>query len=795
MKRTWKGFYTIACILCLLCFTALSGCGAPPPNQMESAYAQKERTELSVTEDTTKQEKEKHLELYSDNLFREKSITNISAVKGDINQVFSLGTTVYIYSTSWSDTIQVEDSSAENVNVLVEEGNGNNGYIYEYIYALDLQSADQPTLNLLYTQCMPDTTWLTSFCVGQDESLYQLYTINMDGEGTVAYTIKKEGKEESTTLELVDPLEGDDSYLINLLVDEARKQYYLCGDRYVYGFDYAGNKVFSVEMDGWISGLISSNSDSLLCQCGTDYGTDVYEINLNETEKKASKMPVHFSYNEIVTLFPGQKYLFNYYSEDGIYGFDAKENEFVQLVDGNSENIKMSTYGQVCELSNGDFFANTYEFENETQINRLRYLQKLDPSEVTERIPITLSGVYVSDKVRQKVLDYNDSQDKYRVIVKDYMNQDYPYQALEDSLYNGEASDLVFFSGVISEKFITQDLFLDLYPYMEQDSEIQKEDFYENILTAFETDGKLYHLSPFVDLCAFIGRKKDIERNSPFTIQDLIEVEKSYGEKARSFYFSSGNSVVNEFVCANPSLFLDWKNKVCHFDTEEFSQLLEYGREYPTGDEDAVWSYDNESQEEMVRNKHLIFTQRLAIEMLEIPLFDEIYGEEVAFIGYPNSVSNGLAATAVEDMAISKNCENPEGAWEFLRTFYTQEQMTKDTYENGYGDLPIRKDAFDALILKNSSIEYYTDSLGIQVDTPDYGYYDVVGVDVGAKPLSKEDGAKIRTIMRSVDHLYEYDYDLAEIISSQTAKYYEGQISAQDTVNSLQELVSEYMKK
>ena len=103
-------------------------------------------------------------------------------------------------------------------------------------------------------------------------------------------------------------------------------------------------------------------------------------------------------------------------------------------------------------------------------------------------------------EIKDYILENNANQDEYEVVVVDYKeSEDDDYNAQIDKmsmdLISGNGPDIIYFYE--NEKnnennFIAKNVFTDLSVLMEEDGDIKKEDFWDNIIKMHEVDGKIY---------------------------------------------------------------------------------------------------------------------------------------------------------------------------------------------------------------------------------------------------------------------------------------------------------------
>ena len=103
--------------------------------------------------------------------------------------------------------------------------------------------------------------------------------------------------------------------------------------------------------------------------------------------------------------------------------------------------------------------------------------------------------MWIDSNVKKAIIDFNKTNEKYRITVKEYGENVEDYQTaltqFNADLTTSNCPDIISLSNVDFHMYVSKGILEDLYPYMEK-SGIHKEDYLENIMKAYEEDGKLY---------------------------------------------------------------------------------------------------------------------------------------------------------------------------------------------------------------------------------------------------------------------------------------------------------------
>ncbi len=141
-----------------------------------------------------------------------------------------------------------------------------------------------------------------------------------------------------------------------------------------------------------------------------------------------------------------------------------------------------------------------------------------------------------------------------------------------------------------------------------------------------------------------------------------------------------------------------------------------------------------------------------------------------------------------------KSCKYPEGAWEFIRDTY----FTEDYYYgwNGLASFP----ALDKYLTEKTELEKTEQTIedettGEQITA--YSYY--LGTDedyVYYEPFTEYEAKKYDDFVReAVKHRRNYNFTVRDILSEELTAYFEGERSAEETAEVIQNRVSIYVSE
>ena len=169
-------------------------------------------------------------------------------------------------------------------------------------------------------------------------------------------------------------------------------------------------------------------------------------------------------------------------------------------------------------------------------------------------------------------------------------------------------------------------------------------------------------------------------------------------------------------------------------------------------------------------------------------LEDGKFGGEVTFIGYPVSNGSGTVISANNTFAITTKAKNPQGAWEFVKYFLS------DEYQNEVGgNFPVKLSAYDKLMQEAKEKPFYMDENNNKVEYDNTYWIGNTSVNIGVN--TDADNEKMMNLIKSATSVYSYDTDLMKIITEEAAAYFAGQKSVDEVADIIQNRASTYISE
>ena len=467
---------------------------------------------------------------------------------------------------------------------------------------------------------------------------------------------------------------------------------------------------------------------------------------------------------------------------------------------------------------------------------------KYDPT--NERKIINIACMYLDYDVRQKVLDFNKTNTEYRIRMTDYSqyntgdDNSAGITKLNTEIIAGHIPDIFIVQGVMPiSQYSGKGVLEDLTPYMERD--FGKDAFVEEFFNTLRSeDGKLYEIYSHFTVSTAMGLKKIVGDSDSWTFEDMKNALAKLPEGATVMddYYSRENAV-QAFMYNNMNRFVDWSTGKCSFDTQEFIDLLNFVKSFPTQEEvDASHNEDYKwepSISKVSSGKQLLLeTGIYSLDDFRGNTFYLLDGEP-SFVGYPGMGSSFVAADM--GFAISAKSEYKDTAWEFIKYLLTAEYQ-EDRIWNG---LPTNKAAFEKLFEASKTPNYIDPALsdenaednagidakeasaiggghweenirysefnkgtvneqGWKEEPKTYTWYydgDDKEWEIPVFAMTEQEEQAIRSLISGITVFSRYDRSLSDIIDEEIQPFFEGQKSAEDTAKMIQSRATIYVNE
>lgn len=519
----------------------------------------------------------------------------------------------------------------------------------------------------------------------------------------------------------------------------------------------------------------------------------VYDLE-KDTLGEPADMPASYGWNGFGTMSAGANSDLIFTMGDGVYTYNQGDAEVTKKMDFVNSDVNISNFYGLVELDK-DRFVGIFNENYGEELKGALFTYR-DPADIPDKAVIVFAGNYVGSDMRQRVVEFNRSNDNYRVVLKEYdsYNSYDDYTAgvtkLNNDIVTGGMPDILITDGLPIENYIAKGLLADIGSLIEQDPELSQVDFMQNVFDAYSVEGTLYYVVPNFSVATMVAKTSLVGDRTGWTLEEMQQVVSGMGEGAQAIGEVTREGFMSMAMqyCGND--FIDVKTGKCSFNSDNFINMMEYAKTLPEEiNWDSLYSDDNywTTQESQYRDNRTLLMQLWIgnIRNLNYQLNGNI-GEPVTFIGFPTESGKGSYINANQSYVLSAKSANLDGAWEFIRYYLTEEYQREENY-----GLSIHKQIFMEQAQEATKKPTYTDENGQEVEYEET--YWINGEDIPLPPLSQEQVDQIVNFVSSVDRAYYYNDSVFNIINEEMGAFYSGQKSARDVANVIQSRAQIYV--
>jgi len=514
-------------------------------------------------------------------------------------------------------------------------------------------------------------------------------------------------------------------------------------------------------------------------------------------------------------VYPGNsKYLFYYDNGDSLYGYDSKTEEGTKILTWSGANINRGDISFFTLLEDGRIAALTTNWGENGMEAEVALLTETDASVLADKTILTYATMYLGYDVRQRIIEFNKSQTKYRIEIKDYseFNTADDYNAgltkLNTEIIAGQVPDILDVNGLPIAQYGSRGLLEDLWPYIESDDELGgREGLMTHVLETAGQNGALYQLFNSFTIRTAVGDADVVGESMSWSLEDLQNALDTMPEGCAIFSDSDTKEYMLQNVMAmQMDTFVDWSTGECSFDSRDFIALLEFCNSFPLKyDWRSRDPYEYDDELTRVSEGRQLLCLETVYDFQYHQVQEYIFGGPVTYVGYPRE--DGGVGSSFEisgGLAMSTACEDKEAAWTFIRETVLPQSTPEDEYFyfNGWG-FPVNRQDFDRMAQQYMTPNYQLDETGqpmldengqpIEMSQGGIGWGNGQMVDLYATTQEQYD--QIMALYESIDSIYSYDESVYSIVHSVALRYFNGDLTVQQAADQIQSRVKIYVNE
>lgn len=622
-------------------------------------------------------------------------------------------------------------------------------------------------------------------------------------------TLDKTGAELSRgKLELTDP---DSFYAYNAQLDE-QGNLVAAREGGILAFKPDGSLAYQIDFDGWIYSMAKLKDGRVgvyaYDMSATDYSKAMALRIIDSASGSFEKKTYSLARDVYEVISGGGDYDFYYNSGTHFYGYKLAEESGEMLFDWIGCDVNSNALQLVSVREDGTVEGFIYNYDEATEEASFEYVtvSKVPYDSVPQKDSLSMAVMYLDYHTQQAIINFNRSNDKYRIDVRDYSEYNTPddYSAgltkLTTEIMAGNMPDILSVAESIPyRQLAAKGLLEDLYPYIDADEQLSRGDFFPNVLSAMELDGKLYAACAGFAVETAVGASSVVGDTPGWTYDDYYAALATMPEGCEGFDIGVDRDTMLEISLAlDLTDYVDWSAGTCSFDSEGFVKVLDFCKQFPDASyyENYEYTAEDNPDTRVAEGKQMLCVAGFSSTDFFYKDYDKIFGGQATCIGFPTNNGVGNTLAMLESYAMSSTCHNKEAAWQFLKGFLTEEYQLEGYY------LPTNQKAFEKQLAKAMEVEYEQDvngnyrldENGERIPVSRGSVSDGTGVyEIYA--TTPRQAQMLRDVIASATKMMDYDTSIINIVKEEAAAYFAGQKTAQEVCKLIQSKVNIYINE
>ncbi|MDR0906517.1 MAG: extracellular solute-binding protein [Oscillospiraceae bacterium] len=627
-----------------------------------------------------------------------------------------------------------------------------------------------------YISVPSNLTWIRDLRVVGDKAYFLAITDVSDS--FAPYSMNLDGTEIAALTGFNPPEEG--RYVHAMRVDNDLNNYCLDANFGVTVTDAGGRELFALRFDGtrWANGLLQRGDGIYALINESSVAADTKLISIDPDARSwgtTTSVPKQYFAAE-----SDGEYDFWYGDLTGIYGYTIETKRSIELMKWSEADIAAASVSSFAVLRDGGILC-ALNVNNTAQLVLLTLQQPADTSGKTELTLASMGNLPAG--IAEQVAKFNRESAEYKIVTTEYPSMfslsgtnTEALDAFNLMLISGNIPDIILTNTRIPQGIYTsKGVFEDLYPYLDADENLGgRAALVPSVLSALETDGKLYQLVYDFDVWTVASPRSAVGDRTSWTVDEALELAKSFPDGTPIIANGTADQQLEYIMIFGASDFIAWQTGECRFDSEDFIKQLEFANSFPHGEPvapsiEAIMNGTYIQPQQLAADGKAVAATALLMNFDTHRAFLDDFGMEITYVGYPTAHGSGTAFSNLSaGISMSASSAHKDGAWAFIRTLLSYDfQMAQ--FGGMLVSLPTNVAALD---------EYARRAME----------------DENLK-MTQEEIDTVRNLIAVTEKWERDDFKILAIISEEAAPYFAGQKTAAEAAKLIQSRASLYVNE
>ncbi|WMC93052.1 ABC transporter substrate-binding protein [Kineothrix sp. MB12-C1] len=651
---------------------------------------------------------------------------------------------------------------------------------YETAFYILKEGEKEPKMLFL----LPENQRVFKMTMDKDENIYYLGyeefssdDDNLTISDIILYKLDQRGTP-LLVLDLTNYMGGvDQSMVQGIAVDGEKRIILFASNQNIYVFDSSGSLLFKVKADGRIYDICCSNGKIFAAYDGID-GIEIKVVDILN-KKLSSKLAQTIPGNQFHMVSDSNENLLMA-TENSVYTYNLETEEIIKKFDWQTYDSTGITAGILLPFREKGVLAINRDYTSFPMKVEATFFKEAVEGEsiIPEKTVLTLGTDYsLSNAMNQGIVAFNHSNSDYKIEIKIYNEN---YAQLNTEIIAGNGPDILVLSFDKIDQLSAKNVLEDLNPYFSEDVTLDRDDFLENILNSFETDGHIYGMPFSFNIDTLVGKTSILKDKSSWNLDELIAFTESFPKGTDIFVDTSKSGVFHLLKTAYTSQLVDMNNMEIPLNRELLIKMLTFANRY---EDDERYTYNGLLDIRAMDGQLILLDTNVFSGITYRACSDSVFGEPVTFIGYPTVQGNGNLINCEWALAINSSSKYKDTAWTLISMLLSEEIQAKIERDLGSMGFPIRKDSLEEHFIHVAEWEYNDFLIN-------YNFLRQSG-----KPAIEEEIEPIRNLIQSADTAFRSSPDIDKIIEEESIFYFNGTKPVEEVVNVIENRIRTYVNE
>ncbi len=377
---------------------------------------------------------------------------------------------------------------------------------------------------------------------------------------------------------------------------------------------------------------------------------------------------------------------------------------------------------------------------------------------------------------------FNQQSREYRVEVIEYFEESEAYWENTDhilaAMLTGQCTDIIY-TEFNKEALGLAGILVDLKEFIAEEE--WDTVYVGNILEAGSTGDKLYGIGPAFNIYTLAANADAAGSGVGWTADELWECLEESKRGIHGMVTAADESLISVMGRSFLDDFVDWEEGTCHFEQDDFYQILAFTKEKATTPSEKDMPTLKEG---FIGGEYVVSFETMS-GVSSYQLLEEIYGGKLQIKGTPTAYGTGVTAQIFNQVGMCSFSNHKEGAWEFIK-FYLNAPVTN------LRAFPTVRARLEEYLQEATETEYYVDE---KTKEPIQEMQKGMWGDIRVYAADPQEVQAVRDIIALVDRESRtFDY-YRYALEEEAEAYYRGEVSAEEAAAGIQSRMSLYLQE